>query len=212
MLCAAVMTMSQPSVVPGSVSIIANNGATSVFETSKISYAVTTTGVPLSDSQNGLGKTLIEIEIRGGNPNRGGNRGIIGAAMRLVSLSDFSGTGEWAIPANDGYAGFEYFLRANLCFERACGGSSNFMTAGASQHFNIIAGSPSYNGDGNGNGNGTSNDIVKKPMASENAAIASGSNTDVSATKPVALKSAAMTNGKAWAVVVGAAALVAALL
>ena len=134
MFCAAAMTLALP-VVPGSVSVIANNGATSIFAISKISYAVNTAGVPLSDSQ--FGKTLIGIEIRGTKPGYG-SRGWIATVMVYAPLSSFSGKGEWAIPAE--YAGFNYFLRANLCFEKACDGSSNFQTSGTSQQFAIVAG------------------------------------------------------------------------
>ena len=47
-------------------------------------------------------------------------------------------------------------------------------------------------------------------MVSGTRTFANGSNTDVSCTKSVAIKSVAMTNRKAWAVVVGPVALVAA--
>ena len=194
MLCAAVMTMSQPSVVPGSVSIIANNGDVSIFETSKISYVVTTTNVPIMESTAGVfGKTLIGIEIRGTKPG-GGPRGWIATVMEYAPLSSFSGKGEWAIPAE--YAGFNYALRANLCFEKACDGSSNFQNSGTSQQFVIAAGSLPSNGNGTTSSTGT---------------IANGPNTDGSASKSAPSKSAAMIAGKVWAVVVGAVALVAAL-
>ena len=132
MLCAAAMALALP-VVPGSVKVIANDGATSIFETSKISYVITAPGVPLSDPT--LGKTMIGIEIRGSRP--GGSRGYIDGVMDFVPLSGFSGVGEWDIPAE--YAGFTYFLRAKICFEKACDGSSDLQTYGSSQPFAITA-------------------------------------------------------------------------
>ena len=206
MLCAAALAQAQPSVVPGSVAIVANNGATTIAESQKITYVVTTTGVPTSDPT--LGQTLIGIEIRGSRPD-GGPRGWIATVLNNVPLSTFSGNGEWAIPA--GYAGFTYFLRANLCFEKACSGSSNFQTSGSSQQFAITAATPASNNSTGTTTNGTITNGTITNGTRTNGTRVNGTNTNGTDSRTSPSDSSAALFGKGWPVI-GALALVAALL
>ena len=135
------------TLVPGNMTIeILNPDSREFCEGDDVEYRVLFEGVPLNDtSNNNLGRTFFEIEIRGSRPG-GGPRGFIAIALESRPLSQFAtpqrhpgrpsrGLGVFQIP--EGYDGYVYFLRPNLVFELELGTSSNFRNAAATPTFRV---------------------------------------------------------------------------
>ena len=130
------LALNAMALVPGNITVVNQNPASTYCPGSKITFKITYTDVPLSDPL--LGATFTHAEVRGNRPDTR-PRGFIALGMPERNLQEFQtqgGTYEYTIPAD--YAGYTYYFMPNAYYAQEAGTSTNFMNRGSSEAINLI--------------------------------------------------------------------------